>query len=113
MRSLASELLSQARRRAKDKDIPFTLTRAELDSALVRANGRCEMTGRAFDSKTYSGRRRPFAPSIDRIDSSKGYHAQNIRIVCVATNAALAEFGDKVLYSLFEAMMLKLLSEKT
>ena len=106
-------MLAQCRRRAKTKNIAFSLTRADLDAALARANGRCELTGRAFDSKTHSGGRRPFAPSIDRIDSNKGYHAKNIRIVCVATNAALAEFGDKVLYSLFESMMLKLLSDKT
>src|SRR5690606_21411241 len=40
--------------------------------------------------------RRPFAPSLDRIDTSTGYEAGNCRLVCVLANIALNEWGEDV-----------------
>lgn len=48
-----------------------------------------------FDNKTIYGAN-PFAPSIDRIDSTKGYEKDNVRLVCVAVNYALNEFGEEI-----------------
>ncbi len=42
-------------------------------------------------------RRAPWAPSVDRIDSSKGYVPGNVRLVCVAANLAMNEWGEDVL----------------
>lgn len=61
-----------------------------------RCNGKCELTGLAFDIGKGSWSRRPYAPSIDRIDSSKGYTTDNCRVVCVAINLAMNEWGEDV-----------------
>lgn len=36
-------------------------------------------------------------PSIDRIDSNKGYVRGNIRIVCYIANLAMSQFGEGAL----------------
>ena len=38
----------------------------------------------------------PWGPSIDRIDNAYGYEAWNCRVVCVAMNLALHQFGEEV-----------------
>jgi hypothetical protein len=62
-----------------------------------RASGKCELSGIEWDHKTVVGNKRPFAPSIDRIDCSAGYTFENCRLVCIAVNIALSNFGDETL----------------
>jgi len=68
--------------------------------------GRCEKTGIPFvldaenhnDSVTSKGQvRNPWAPSIDRVDSSKGYTEDNCVIVCYVYNMAKGSFDESVL----------------
>lgn len=40
--------------------------------------------------------KRPYMPSIDRIDARGGYTIDNVRIVCVAINTLLQDWGDVV-----------------
>ena len=70
-----------------------------LALALYRAQGgRCALSGRRFDLRHVgSGKaRRPFAPSLDRIDSTGGYTRDNVRLVCQAVNFALNAYGEDV-----------------
>ena len=60
-----------------------TLTVEWIEQRLLQ--GVCEVTGIAFEMK---GDRRPFMPSIDRIDSGKGYTPDNCRVVLWIINAA-------------------------
>lgn len=94
----AYRLLVGARNRAKKKRIPFTLRREHILPAL--AAGRCEATGIPF---VFGAGRSPFSPSIDRIDSSKGYIPGNIRIVLLAFNVACGEWGEEVLWRMAAA----------
>ena len=57
------------------------------------------MSGIAFSSERRSDAfvKTPFAPSLDRIDSSKGYVRGNVRLVCMAANFALNQWGDDIL----------------
>jgi len=58
--------------------------------------GCCEITGIPFDfepHKIYS--KNPYSPSIDRIDSSKGYTKQNVRIVLWQVNLMRGEISDE------------------
>lgn len=65
--------------------------------AAVRAQGgRCALSGVPFrlDVLGHGQAPRPFAPSIDRRDATKGYTPDNIRIICWAANCFLGTWGD-------------------
>lgn len=53
--------------------------------------GVCELTGLRFRKSEYS--RNPFASSVDRIDSTKGYENGNVRVVLWGINAACNVWG--------------------
>ena len=98
--------LTRARQNAKGRrGLEFTLTRGDVQSMLEDANWRCAVTGTPFvlDRHGEYGDR-PFAPSIDRIDSSRGYTPGNCRIVCVAVNFAMNRWGEAVLLVLLDHM---------
>lgn len=80
-----------------------------LENAAKRSGGRCEVSGIEFHmgSKT----RHPFQPSIDRIDSSKGYESENIRLVCLVVNFCMGQWGESVFYSVAAATVSKRLAE--
>jgi hypothetical protein len=61
--------------------------------------GACEITGTSFD---LSAGKKFNSPSIDRIDPSRGYEPDNIRIVCFAMNAAMGEWGEEPVWRMFK-----------
>jgi hypothetical protein len=86
-----------ARSRAKRSGMPI-MSREEYVAIVRRANGECEVSGLPFSIKKLPGHRKAmWAPSIDRIECGRGYEADNCRLVCVAVNLALNEFGADVL----------------
>lgn len=101
-------LIGQAIRGAMDRMFkagadPNDLTPA-IDAMVARANGRCEVTGIPFSDQSVGGaRRRPWVPTVDRIDAAKGYEPGNIRLVCCAANIALNDWGDDVFNQMVDA----------
>ena len=90
-----TQILRVARDRARRKGLPFDLDTKDILSR-VRA-GRCEATGLAFHldfsnetEAQYS--RNPFMPSLDRIDSRRGYTKDNVQVVCLGWNLMKASF---------------------
>lgn len=96
----ASELLRSAKRRAKEKGLPCTLTKKWVMDRL--RSGVCQDTGMAFDL-SMSGGRNKLAPSIDRHDLSQGYTPINCRVVIWAWNCARGQYGTRFLLEMVDA----------
>lgn len=98
------QLYRYSKKNALNRKKTFDLTYDEFEVLVEKANGRCMFSGIVF-SNAYaleSGVKRPFAPSIDRIDSKKGYSLENCRLVCVIVNLAMNEWGEGPLKFLLE-----------
>jgi hypothetical protein len=104
-RGRALVLWCSAKHRAKRYKLQFDLPKEWIEDKLIK--GCCDMTGIQFDLSTGGGRRNrhPYAPSIDRINSSGGYTVDNCRVVIWHVNTALAQYGDEALYKLAEALV--------
>lgn len=87
------------RSRAKNRGRGFELTIEWLSALAKKQNYRCAVTGIPIDLRNRSrrGSRNPLAPSIDRIDCKGGYTKDNVRIVALAVNIMLADWGEGVL----------------
>lgn len=103
----ASEYKAVFRAARKRGGEEYTLTDEDEQSLLERSGGLCELTGIPFEfqKEPAHGARRPYAPSLDRIDSTKGYTPANVRLVCVAANLAMNQWGEEVLYRLAEGLI--------
>jgi hypothetical protein len=69
--------------------------------------GFCETTGIPFDFNDRKGSWAPFSPSVDRIDSKKGYTIDNCRVVCKIYNMAKNQFTDEDVIVMSKALASK------
>lgn len=94
-----------ARDRAKRAGIEFTIKLSDL-----RIPARCPVLGMPLVRR--GGKAQPDSPSLDRIDSSKGYTPANTMIIshranCLKNNGTLEEF-EKIVRYLKESKQVKL-----
>jgi len=86
----AKRIVDGARKRRADASV-------SVDKVLSALRfGFCERTGIRFVHEP----RHPHAPSIDRIDSSRGYSDDNVQIVCLQYNMAKNHWTDEQLLDL-------------
>ena len=87
---------------AESRGIAFNLSKEWILEKLL--NGRCEVTGipfvfdankNSFTVKSKNQNRNPWSPSVDRIDSSKGYTEENCKMVCTMYNTCKGSFSDE------------------
>ena len=93
----ASYAITRCRQTALRKGLAFDLDKHK-DELTTRINaGVCEITGfpLALTGPLSRNLKRPDAASIDRIDASKGYTIDNIRVVCLSVNLALGVWGEE------------------
>lgn len=95
-------LLSRCRRNARARGHDCSLTLDDV-RALVRPM-RCEATGRVLSWEWEGPGANPWAPSIDRIDGSYGYHLENVRVVSWCFNRARGEWPDSIVMEMAEAL---------
>jgi hypothetical protein len=86
-------LIATSRTRAKKKGLEFDLERYADEIQTRIDKGVCEITGELFD---LSPGRKFNSPSLDRIDSKRGYTYDNVRIVLNMVNQALGDWGQDV-----------------
>lgn len=101
-----SQLLRSIKLRTKKAGMEFDLTRDWILSRVER--GRCEATGLTFvlTGDEERGRlRSPWSPSIDRLDTTRGYTQDNCRMVVLAFNTARSDWGDGVVMKMARALL--------
>lgn len=89
-------LFQNSKKNAKTKNIPHTITLANVQDMWESQNGRCAISGIAM---TW-GEKSITNASIDQIIPSAGYHLDNVWLVCLGMNTLKME------YSLFELVKL-------
>jgi hypothetical protein len=103
LKGASTALLNNAKQRAKTFNREYDLDRAWLIEHM--SAGVCEVTGIPFELSNGDTRVRPFSPSVDRIDSSKGYTKDNCRVVLTIYNTAKNEFSDADVLKMATALM--------
>lgn len=78
---------------AKRRGIEYAIEKETLFMLFNFQGWKCIRTGIDFDLRTDMGNL-PFGPSVDRIDSSKGYVLGNIQLVCNIYNYAKNIWSD-------------------
>lgn len=87
--------LQGAKLRAHKRGLPFDLDVDWCIETLRAQDGVCAVTGMKFECRPIgSSGRAPLGPSFDRIDPAKGYTRENTRIVVLAVNVMLLDWGE-------------------
>jgi len=102
----ASKLISNMRENKQGKRATMEKTITRNDILPILKAGRCQLTDLPFDftpaNKTSTN---PYAPSLDRIDSQKGYTKENCRVVLSMVNFALGENDDETALPILKALV--------
>jgi hypothetical protein len=102
----------QGKHRHAGEGIEHEFSKEEFNALIKRAGHRCEVTGIPFsNSSPVKFQRRPWIPSLDRIDSTGPYSVANCRLVCVAANLAMNAWGHTVLGAMAVSMVEKAMRE--
>jgi hypothetical protein len=108
MRTWVSMMYNRTRKNALTRGIPFEITPEDVRVLAHNAKNRCAVTSIPFDfTESTEQKTKPWRPSLDRKDSSKGYTVDNIRIVCTAVNLAMNVWGEEILHKIVAAMVCK------
>lgn len=89
---------------AAKRKISFNISRDLIFLLITIQNWKCGKTGLEFDLTAGSGKR-PFGPTVDRINNNLGYEPGNIQIVCNIYNYAKNEFDDKTVLEFATALL--------
>jgi hypothetical protein len=100
-KTVADMMHDRQKRNAVKRGISFELRPAEVFGLMKSTGFLCAVSGIPF-SKRFAdyGKRDPWAPSIDRIENRQGYTVENCRVVCLAANIAMSDWGMDVLLRL-------------
>ena len=97
-----ADVLVRAGKRARRRDLPFTLTIDWARDAFEAQGGRCALSGLFL--QVGRGPRSPYLPSLDRLRSEDGYVPENVRLVCYAVNTGRNAFGDDAYFRVCRAV---------
>lgn len=103
-------IILNSRSGAKKRNLEHSIVFDDVKEMFEKQEMRCCLTGFEFDMNPWKGN--PYGPSIDRIDSSKGYIKGNIRLVCFAVNIGLSNFGTETYIEICKAVV-NLFKEET
>jgi len=90
--------LAVTARRARKKGLAFELTDSFFKELVKKQENKCAYSGIEFEKEG------PFALSIDRIDSDKGYLQNNVQLVCIMINVMKNKFSEKEFLKVIEVI---------
>jgi hypothetical protein len=88
-----------ARYRAKKKAQEFSITEEDIKELLTSQDNKCYYLGIPFENNNDR-----YSLSIDRIDSSKGYCKDNIRLVASIVNYMKAEYSEEEFWKVIKLL---------
>jgi len=97
--------------RSQAKKYQFDLTSDYIQGLFDACGGVCQQTGLPFDMNLGTkgkGNRNPFRPSVDRVDSNRGYVKDNVRIVLSIVNTMKADWPDDIIDRVVKAWATKI-----
>jgi hypothetical protein len=83
----AAHIINMAKKRSLKKGMEFSIDVEWFLSALESQDWKCAISGEQMEISAGTGKRLFKGVSIDRIDNSRGYVAENCWLVCYAINA--------------------------
>lgn len=100
-KDIFSQMRRSAVQRAKDSGLSCEITADDMREMYADQRGCCALTGLPFSLvPSDTGKARPFAPSLDRLDNSLGYIKGNVRLVCCMANFARNVYTDEEFYKM-------------
>ena len=91
-------LVPRSRHRAGRAQFAHDLPADHGEQLFRRQGGICAISGLPFSLAVFIGVlvKHPFAPSLDRISSRGGYTLDNVRLVCIAVNFGMGQWGEEL-----------------
>jgi len=88
----------------RGRKLGFNITPEYIQKLFDSCDGKCQRTGLVFDMEIGTkNKRNPYRPSIDRINSKKGYIKGNIQIVLAIVNTMKMDYTDDVIHPVIKA----------
>jgi hypothetical protein len=102
----AQVLVNAANTRNRARESKETYSNMDLVAAWEECGGCCAVSGLPFSLQVVGDgqAKRPFAPSLDRIDRHKPYQRGNVRLVVSIANFAMNAWGEEPLLQLASAL---------
>lgn len=105
-RGRALSLCSQSLNRARKHNWEHSISPSDIERVLL--TGHCQVTGIPFDFRVnlgYEQKWLPWAPSLDRIDSKKGYTKDNVQVVVWMYNIAKSTWAREDVLTMAKALV--------
>ena len=101
LRNRGKSLVAHAKQRSKQKGLEFDLDPEDIQRRVDA--GSCEVTGIPFEMDPTKG---PHwnGPSLDRIDSGRGYTMDNVRVVLWSLNVMAHTWGLPLIHIISDAI---------
>jgi hypothetical protein len=102
----AQVLVNAANARNRVRESQDVYSMADLEAAWKTCGGCCAVSGLPFGLQVVGDgqAKRPFAPSLDRINRHKSYRRDNVRLVVSIANFAMNAWGAEPLLQLASAL---------
>ena len=80
---------------AKRRNIVVEIEKSHIQRMYDQQGGMCAVTGLPMQFSALESGKNSYAVSVDRIDSSRGYYPDNVRLVCARVNLMKMELSDE------------------